>query len=128
MRYLKFFESSETGYFEIEYEEYRDMSTIECFSKLDIEMIRRLDPDRKFFSSGEREDTELISFYFEKGDDPFQPYRYRGEIYKYDDEWFTVRIRGGNMTQNKVDHIWKCDQIEGLVRLLSDIFNKKLKL
>lgn len=134
MRHLKLFEGHNPYYSEIGYDEYRDMSTTVEFSKRDIEDLMRLDPDRKIFDFGvERgetsfDDVDLVSFYFSFKRKESQPALYNGQIYKYDDDWFTVRIRGGNMTMSPVDHIWKCDQIDGLIRLLQDVFEKRLKI
>lgn len=133
MRHLKLFEGHNPYYSEIGYDEYRDMSTTVEFSKRDIEALMRMDPDRKIFDFGVEkgetsfDDVEIVSFYFNFGQGPNYKW-YNGCIYKYEDDWFTVRIRGGNMTMSPVDHIWKCDQIDGLVRLLQDVFEKRLKI
>jgi len=138
MRHLKLFEGHNPYYSEIGYDEYRIMTDAVKFSKRDIEALMRLDPNRKIFDFGvEMDDVEMVSFYLnftKKESNPAQyslPWNYKwynGQIFKYEDDWFTVRIRGGNMTTSPVDHIWKCDQIDGLVRLLQDVFEKRLKI
>lgn len=41
-------------------------------------------------------------------------------IYKIQDEWFIVRI-----SARRLDQLYKCDQFDGLIKLLKDISNKK---
>jgi hypothetical protein len=50
--------------------------------------------------------------------------KYILNIYKYEDEWFRVRIEGqyGTMMKASVTgYIYECDQLEGLIKLIDDI-------
>jgi hypothetical protein len=112
MKHLKKFESSDWK--EISYEEYRDMTYTEEFTKRELKEITD-------FLTNECEaiipDANETRIYFIVNGYRVGKKCRQYVIYKYDDDWFTI---AGLKNFNGAE-IWKCDQMYGLKELLKKI-------
>ncbi len=99
-------------YHKINYDEYQSMSTIEYFTTDEVESIINIVEKYKYqYHIVKDLDNTIVKVSIEKKLDNLDNSLF--EIYKYDDEWFTVRYRKGNDQD-----IWKCDQLDGLLKLI----------
>ncbi len=117
MKYLKKFEDNENQFFtEITKGEFHNSKEFACDIKDEfIEKITSLAKDKKI--SREIEIGEYTSFYFIHINYPGNNTVFFVDIYESKDEWFFVNIES---LQSTIDVYYKCDQFEGLLKLLSD--------
>lgn len=119
MKHLKKFESSDWK--EITYDEYRDMTYTEEFTEREQKEITefltplinntRIGINKVTNKWLNHPDVTENRIYFCTN---FKTFTKQYVIYKYDDDWFTVKNLNGT-------EIWKCDQMHGLKELLKKI-------
>lgn len=123
MKHLKYFKEaleSNEFYQQITYDEYKDLSTIEYFTQIEVDTIKDYLNDNK---------SDSINIQIEKSDDEVYeinvksyktPIHYSSiTIHKLEDDYFLVRDNPNS--QGNANYFYKTGQLEGLIKLLRQI-------
>ena len=118
MKWIKLFEAFDNEYYqEISEEEYEDGHGVSFEQKYYDKLESFLnEPDVLSYKDMTNGADVFDGVYFQRGGmGSFSPYV---TIYQDDDEWFYVRINDADEENYKVNYYYKCDQFDGLIKLL----------
>jgi hypothetical protein len=124
MKYLKFFNEaleSNEYYSQITWEDYKELSTIEYFTKHEVDTIKDYLNNNKSDSIDvqiEKERTgEVCEIYIKRYKNPI----HYGiiTIHKLEDDYFLLRDNPNS--QGTANYFYKTDQLEGLIKLLKQV-------
>ena len=117
--------SMDDYYQEISKEEYEDISIefeedIIFFEEKEVDILCNLFPQNDFVSPCQKK----YKFYYSLSlkDKKYEDFEHiRGFVYKLPDEWYSISI---DLPNEKIRRYYKCDQLEGLIKCLKDIYDK----
>ena len=119
MRYLiKFNESINDFYVPITYNEFRDQTEDDSnYCQMGSDVLDRIFDEFPMMKIDEDEDDCLV---IHQG-------RFHFTIIQSRDEWFFVRFFDSSLLGSSISDAYKCDQLDGLIKLMSDKLPKKSK-